>query len=71
MNELARLKWQCRRGMLELDLLLEQYLDTRYHLASESEKATFLELLTLEDDVLLAVLLDKIKFQPNIIFSIS
>ncbi len=59
MNELARLKWQCRRGMLELDLLLEQYLNTRYDLASDSEKAAFLELLTLEDDELLAVLLRK------------
>ncbi|MDJ0806588.1 MAG: succinate dehydrogenase assembly factor 2, partial [Gammaproteobacteria bacterium] len=28
--ELNRLRWQCRRGMLELDLLLLGFLETRY-----------------------------------------
>jgi succinate dehydrogenase flavin-adding protein (antitoxin of CptAB toxin-antitoxin module) len=27
-HELAKLKWQCRRGCLELDLLLSQCLET-------------------------------------------
>ncbi|MEI6706081.1 MAG: succinate dehydrogenase assembly factor 2, partial [Methylococcales bacterium] len=39
MNELAKLKWQCRRGMKELDLLLENYLATDYLLADTAEKA--------------------------------
>ena len=26
--ELERLKWKCRRGMLELDIVLERYLGT-------------------------------------------
>jgi antitoxin CptB len=55
-NELAKLRWQCRRGMKELDLLLEQYLANDYLLADDAEKARFAELLTLEDDELLAVL---------------
>lgn len=59
MNELGKLKWQCRRGMLELDLLLENYLKTDYWLATDEERARFVELLKLEDDELLTVLLEK------------
>ncbi len=56
MSELAKLRWQCRRGMKELDLLLENYLANHYLLADEAEQARFAELLTLEDDELFAVL---------------
>lgn len=57
MSELAKLKWQCRRGMKELDLLLENYLATDYVLADVAEKTRFAELLRLEDDELLLVLM--------------
>ncbi|MDP2903067.1 MAG: succinate dehydrogenase assembly factor 2 [Methylovulum sp.] len=56
MNEFARLQWQCRRGMLELDLLLMDYLESRYLVADQAEKTQFVELLKLEDGELLAVL---------------
>ncbi|MEY3788758.1 MAG: hypothetical protein RIQ94_1157 [Pseudomonadota bacterium] len=59
MSKLAKLKWQCRRGMKELDLLLENYLATDYLLADTAEKARFSELLQLEDDELLAALMSK------------
>jgi antitoxin CptB len=58
-NELAKLKWQCRRGMKELDLLLENYLATDYPHADAAEKARFVELLQLEDDELFAVMLTR------------
>ncbi|MDD1605361.1 MAG: succinate dehydrogenase assembly factor 2 [Methylococcaceae bacterium] len=58
MNELVKLKWQCRRGMKELDLLLENYLATDYLLADTAEKTRFSELLQLEDDELLTVLMN-------------
>ena len=32
LSQQAKLRWACRRGMLELDLLLQQFLDK--HLAS-------------------------------------
>jgi antitoxin CptB len=57
MHQLAKLRWQCRRGTKELDFLLLRYLDLGYLLADEEEKAQFVELLTLEDDVLIGVLL--------------
>ena len=57
MQQLAKLRWQCRRGTKELDFLLNRYLDSGYLLADEEEKALLVELLTLEDDELIGVLL--------------
>ena len=48
--ELRRLRWRCRRGMRELDRLLERYLDLRWAAASEAERGVFLRLLDCEDD---------------------
>jgi antitoxin CptB len=56
MNELAKLRWQCKRGSLELDLILEKYLETGYLVADEEEKTRFVELLKLDDAELLVVL---------------
>ena len=49
-RELRRLRWRCRRGMRELDRLLERYLDLRWTQASEAERGVFLRLLDSEDD---------------------
>ncbi len=48
--ELRRLRWRCRRGMRELDQLLERYLDLRWPHASDAERGVFLRLLDCEDD---------------------
>jgi antitoxin CptB len=48
--ELRRLRWRCRRGMRELDQLLERYLDQRWATASGPERGAFLRLLDCEDD---------------------
>ncbi len=57
--ELARLKWRCRRGMLELDLLLQPFVENRYSTLSDEEKVQFHELLELGDQQLLGYLLKK------------
>jgi antitoxin CptB len=49
----ARLRWRCRRGMLELDVVLERYLAHRYPVASPSERRAFEDLLALPDPELL------------------
>ncbi len=41
----AKLRWQCRRGMLELDILLISFLDKHYDTLSEHEQKAFAELL--------------------------
>lgn len=50
--ELRRLRWRCRRGMRELDRLLERWLDGGWSSSSESERGVFLRLLDCEDDKL-------------------
>ena len=55
----SRLRWQCRRGMRELDELLSRYLEQRYDDASDGEKATFRQLLELSDPELAGYLLGK------------
>ncbi len=49
MTEFGKIMWQCRRGTRELDLLLNHYLQTRYSIADDVEKAHFLEILKLDD----------------------
>lgn len=49
MDNMAKLRWQCRRGTRELDLLLTKYLETQYPVADEEEKARFAALLKLDD----------------------
>lgn len=51
-EELRRLRWQCRRGMLELDLLLSRFLDGCYSSLSAQEKADLLRLLNYQDQIL-------------------
>ena len=53
----AKLRWQCRRGMRELDILLAHYLDHDYPQASADQKQAFRELLALPDPDLIGYLL--------------
>jgi len=53
----AQLRWQCRRGMRELDLLLKDYLENDYPQTSEDQKQAFRELLALPDPDLIGYLL--------------
>ncbi|KTD49504.1 Antitoxin CptB [Legionella rubrilucens] len=48
----AKLTWQCRRGMLELDLLLNQFLDRQLEKLNEEQIAQFEILLQQPDPVL-------------------
>jgi antitoxin CptB len=49
LNNRSRLRWLCRRGSLELDLILSRYLDRRYEAASVEERRLFETLLDLPD----------------------
>ena len=48
--ELQKLRWRSRRGMRELDQLMERYLAVRWLEADEAERAVFDRLLACEDD---------------------
>ncbi len=60
MKNLSQLKWQCRRGVKELDLVLGTYLREHYEQADDSEKASFVNLLQMEDPLLFDLLLGNI-----------
>ena len=53
----GKLRWQCRRGMRELDELLARYLDGAYERVPKTEKAAFRRLLELSDPQLMGYLL--------------
>ncbi|WP_415253456.1 succinate dehydrogenase assembly factor 2 [Thermomonas sp.] len=48
--ELKKLRWRCRRGMKELDQLLERWLDRAWRQSPTQEREVFLRLLDSEDD---------------------
>ncbi len=56
-NDLSRLKWACRRGMLELDVLLGNFLSESYQSLSDEDKERFVALLESPDTDLLSWLM--------------
>lgn len=65
MSELSRLRWLCRRGMKELDVVMTHYLETRYAQSSETEKNSFKTLLEMQDPDLYALLLGQVDCADN------
>jgi antitoxin CptB len=53
-----QLYWRCRRGSLELDLLLLNYLENQYANDSMQKKEAFSQLLSLDDCELWTALAD-------------
>ena len=58
-DNLTQLKWACRRGMLELDVLLGNFLNEAYPTLSIEDKSAFVELLSCADPALFAWLLGR------------
>jgi len=50
----ARLRWACRRGMLELDVLFMPFVDEAFDQLTEEQKSTFERLLECDDPDLFA-----------------
>ncbi|MDP9084170.1 MAG: succinate dehydrogenase assembly factor 2 [Pseudomonadota bacterium] len=50
--ELGRLRWRCRRGLRELDVLLERYVDEQFCAASAADQEAFRQLLDTHDTVI-------------------
>ena len=56
---MSRLRWLCRRGMKELDVVLNRYLERNYQTAAAADQACFRELLQLPDPELYNLLLGR------------
>lgn len=56
---MGKLRWRCRRGMRELDVLLMKFLELRYNDLTQAQKETFEAVLELQDPDLYAMLTGK------------
>lgn len=61
MSELSRMRWKCRRGLLELDLLLRDFLDLGYAQLDADGRSCFDRMLDCPDAVLLEWLMGRIR----------
>lgn len=57
MKELERARWRCRRGLLELDIILQRFMDRYYTQLDEQGLKQFEQLLTLPDNDLLDLIM--------------
>lgn len=50
---IGRLRWLCRRGMKELDILFESYLDQHYQTVDQLTQQAFIDLLNTPDPIIM------------------
>lgn len=50
MKELERARWRCRRGLLELDIVLQRFMDRHYSQLNDKDLQQFAALLDLSDN---------------------
>ncbi len=59
MSERDRLRWRCRRGLLELDLVLSRFLESRYDDLTSVQLEALTRLLDLPDNDLLDMVMGR------------
>jgi antitoxin CptB len=62
----GQLRWRTRRGLRELDLMLQRYLSEHYPSASAADQAAFVELLEQSDADILDWLLGRATPPPDL-----
>ena len=67
---LAKLRWRCRRGTKELDMLTLRYLDFHFMQAGVDEQCAFAALLELQDPELYKILSKELNADDKLIQSI-
>ena len=71
-ERLARLKWNCRRGMLELDIILGGFLQDCFMELPETDKQDFEKLLACQDQDLFNWLVHKqIPTDPSLVHIVA
>ncbi len=58
-SEIGKLRWRCRRGMKELDVLLSRYVEDEYPSAPRELQAAFRRLLDSPDPLIHAYFLGR------------
>jgi succinate dehydrogenase flavin-adding protein (antitoxin of CptAB toxin-antitoxin module) len=65
MAEIDRIRWRCRRGLLELDLVLQGFLERSYDRLGPDERLVFMELLEQPDNDLLDLAMGRTEPAPR------
>jgi succinate dehydrogenase / fumarate reductase iron-sulfur subunit/antitoxin CptB len=65
MAEFDRIRWRCRRGLLELDIVLQRFLEQRFDGLEPGERRLFDELLDAPDNDLLDMTLGRAEPAPR------
>jgi antitoxin CptB len=68
--ELGKLRWRCRRGMKELDVLLARYVDEEYCDAPDAQQEAFRALLDAPDPVIYAYCLGQERPPTDVLSSL-
>ncbi|MDS4029542.1 MAG: succinate dehydrogenase assembly factor 2 [Candidatus Contendobacter sp.] len=58
-EQIGKLRWRCRRGMKELDLLTLAYLERHYPTVPAEEQQAFADLLELQDPLLMSYMVGR------------
>ena len=58
MIDAGKIRWKCRRGMLELDMILDNFYEHQFQTLTGDEKILFNQLLDESDSLLYDWLLD-------------
>jgi antitoxin CptB len=65
MKELERMRWRCRRGLLELDIMLERFMEKYYARLDSAQLAAFDVLLNLPDNELWDMIAERLPGPPH------
>ncbi len=64
-EELRRLRWRARRGLLELDIVLGRFVDAHYSTLDDTERQAFEILLDMPDNVLWDMIAGRREAEPS------
>ena len=55
----SQVKWKCRKGLRELDILLSKYIEEKYPHLTDEDKLIFLDFIELDTYAILDMLTNK------------
>ena len=61
----SQVKWKCRKGLRELDILLARYYDEKYLSLSSEDKLVFIEFIELDTYEILDMLTNKVIYDAK------
>ncbi len=64
-EEVRRLRWRARRGLLELDIVLGRFVDAHYRTLGDAERQAFEIFLDMPDSVLWDMIAGRREAEPS------